>query len=202
MAWGGVDPARPRSGREDRRSGCRRPRCGLAAPRRRGHVTRVRAARRPAGTADGAKRRPWRGGSAYISGWYGYVDKDLRSLLDQPVEAPYSRRYCGAGVLATCRDALWGAIDAAAAELENTQGPAPSAWRADATARAHPFHVRRASGHDALDEPPDLPAAHVVLGAPPPLTGRRQAPAGGLQGALAAMMQPLRVSESHSARRR
>jgi len=75
---------------------------------------------------------PGPNGSAYISGWYGYVDKDLRSLLDQPVRAPYSRRYCGAGVLATCRDALWGAIDAAAAELERSQGPAPSAWRADA----------------------------------------------------------------------
>ncbi len=75
---------------------------------------------------------PGAGGSAYISGWYGYVDKDLRSLLDQPVKAPYSRRYCGSGVLVTCRDALWGAIDAAAAELEKTQGPAPSAWRADA----------------------------------------------------------------------
>ncbi len=59
-------------------------------------------------------------GSSFISGWYGYVDKDLRSLLDQSVRAPYSRRYCGAGVLATCRDALWGAIDAAAAELEKT----------------------------------------------------------------------------------
>ncbi len=76
---------------------------------------------------------PGPSGSAYISGWYGYVEKDLRSLLDQPVRAPYSRRYCGAGVLATCRDALWAAIDAAAAELEKTQGPAPSAWRADAT---------------------------------------------------------------------
>ncbi|MBA2424668.1 MAG: penicillin acylase family protein [Actinobacteria bacterium] len=75
---------------------------------------------------------PGSNGSAYISGWYGYVDKDLRSLLDQPVRAPYSRRYCGAGVLATCRDALWGAIDAAAAELEKSQSPAPSAWRADA----------------------------------------------------------------------
>ena len=81
----------------------------------------------------GRSDNPGAGGSAYISGWYGYVDKDLRSLLDQPVKAPYSRRYCGSGVLVTCRDALWGAIDAAAAELEKTQGPAPSAWRADAT---------------------------------------------------------------------
>ncbi len=85
---------------------------------------------------------PGPSGSAYISGWYGYVDKDLRSLLDQPVRAPYSRRYCGAGVLATCRDALWAAIDAAAAELEKSQGPAPSAWRADATKE----RIRFASG--------------------------------------------------------
>ncbi|HWQ24333.1 MAG TPA: penicillin acylase family protein [Gaiellaceae bacterium] len=77
---------------------------------------------------------PGPGGSAFISGWYGYVDKDLRALLGQPVRGPFSRRYCGAGVLATCREALWAAVDAAAAQLEATQGPAPSSWRADATA--------------------------------------------------------------------
>ena len=73
------------------------------------------------------------GGSAYISGWYGYVDKDLRTLLGRPVRGAYSRRYCGAGVLATCRASLWAALDDAAARLEEEQGPAPSAWRADAT---------------------------------------------------------------------
>jgi hypothetical protein len=71
-------------------------------------------------------------GSAYLSGWYGYVDKDLRSLLGREVRGPYSRRYCGAGVLAACRDALWQALDAAAASLEETRGPTPSQWRADA----------------------------------------------------------------------
>ena len=74
------------------------------------------------------------GGSAYLSGWYGYVDKDLRTLLGRDVRGPYSRRYCGAGVLASCREALWAALDEAAAELEKAQGPAPSSWRADATA--------------------------------------------------------------------
>jgi acyl-homoserine lactone acylase PvdQ len=74
------------------------------------------------------------GGSAYISGWYGYVDKDLRTLLGRQVRGPYSRRYCGAGVLASCREALWGVLDAAAAELAVKQGPDLSAWRADATA--------------------------------------------------------------------
>ena len=63
------------------------------------------------------------GGSAYISGWYGYVDKDLRMLLGRPVRGEYSRRYCGAGVLATCRESLWAALDAAAAELEADAWP-------------------------------------------------------------------------------
>ena len=76
---------------------------------------------------------PSPGGSAYLSGWYGYPRQDLRALLDQPVRGPYSRRYCGAGVLATCREALWRALDTAAGELEKAQGPAPSAWRSDAT---------------------------------------------------------------------
>ena len=85
---------------------------------------------------------PGPGGSAFISGWYGYVHKDLRTLLGRPVQAPFSRRYCGAGVLASCREALWKALDDAAAGLETTQGPAPSAWRADATAE----RIRFASG--------------------------------------------------------
>jgi acyl-homoserine lactone acylase PvdQ len=74
------------------------------------------------------------GGSSYISGWYGYVEKDLRVALGREVRGAYSRRYCGAGVLAACRQALWAALDEAAAELETAQGPAPSSWRADATA--------------------------------------------------------------------
>lgn len=74
------------------------------------------------------------GGSSYIDGWYGYVDKDLRSLLGKPVQGPYSTRYCGAGDLAACRASLWAALDAAGAELAAAQGPDPAAWRADATA--------------------------------------------------------------------
>ena len=74
------------------------------------------------------------GGSAYISGWYGYVEKDLRMLLGRQVRGAYSRRFCGAGVLATCREALWAALDAAAAALVREQGSTASAWRADATA--------------------------------------------------------------------
>ena len=115
---------RPRGGR-DRRS--------MATARGRRHVARSRPARRRLARLMARSQDPSPAGSAYLSGWYGYLDKDLRALLDQPVRGPYSRRYCGAGVLATCREALWGALDTAAAELEKAQGPAPSAWRADAT---------------------------------------------------------------------
>jgi acyl-homoserine lactone acylase PvdQ len=72
-------------------------------------------------------------GSAYLSGWYGYVEKDLRTLLGRTVRGGLSRLYCGAGDLATCRDSLWAALDAAAATLEAEQGAEPSAWRSDAT---------------------------------------------------------------------
>lgn len=73
-------------------------------------------------------------GSSYFNGWYGYVDKDLRRLLGRPVQGAFSTRYCGGGVLAACRTALWAAIDAAGTELAAAQGPDPKAWRADAKA--------------------------------------------------------------------
>jgi acyl-homoserine lactone acylase PvdQ len=73
-------------------------------------------------------------GSAYSGGWYGYVDKDLRSLLGDPVRGAYSRRYCGNGDLAACRASLWAVIQSSADALAASQGTDPNAWRADATA--------------------------------------------------------------------
>jgi acyl-homoserine lactone acylase PvdQ len=72
------------------------------------------------------------GGSAYISGWYGYVDKDLRTLLGKQVRQPYSRRYCGGGSLSACTASLRAALDAAGDALAAAQGPDPTTWRADA----------------------------------------------------------------------
>ena len=77
---------------------------------------------------------PASGGSAFGGGWYSYVDKDLRSLLGRDVDGPYSRKYCGSGVLATCAAALWDAFEKAGAELAEAQGNDPAEWRADATA--------------------------------------------------------------------
>jgi acyl-homoserine lactone acylase PvdQ len=78
-------------------------------------------------------------GSSYIDGWYGYVDKDLRTQLGRTVRSPYSTRYCGGGDLDACRTALWAAITKAMAALEAKQGPDISAWRADARAERIDF---------------------------------------------------------------
>jgi acyl-homoserine lactone acylase PvdQ len=71
-------------------------------------------------------------GSAYGGGWYGYVEKDLRTLLGKRVRGRYSRVYCGAGDLAACRASLWAVIQQGADALAATQGPDPGAWRSDA----------------------------------------------------------------------
>ena len=42
-------------------------------------------------------QEPGPGGSAFFDGWYGYMEKDLRSLLGRRVRGRYSRIYCGAG---------------------------------------------------------------------------------------------------------
>jgi acyl-homoserine lactone acylase PvdQ len=62
-------------------------------------------------------------GSAYQSGWYGYVQKDLRSVLGKKVKGRYSREYCGGGKLRRCRAALLDSLsDALAVEPEELYG--------------------------------------------------------------------------------
>ncbi len=66
-------------------------------------------------------------GSAFIAGWYGIVHKDLRGAIAGAPIAPFSRVYCGNGVLADCRTAVRNSLAAAVAAL----GPNPSTWDAD-----------------------------------------------------------------------
>ena len=61
-------------------------------------------------------------GSAFDGGFYGHVKKDLRQVLGQPVTDPWSRTYCGGGVLAACADVLWDALSEAAADLQTEFG--------------------------------------------------------------------------------
>jgi acyl-homoserine lactone acylase PvdQ len=78
--------------------------------------------------------RPSNQGSAYGSGWYGYVDKDLRTLLDRNVTGKFQTRFCGAGDLTACRNSLWQALENAGDQLLAAQGTNdPAQWRSDAT---------------------------------------------------------------------
>jgi acyl-homoserine lactone acylase PvdQ len=71
-------------------------------------------------------------GSAFLDGWYGYVDKDLRRLLGHTVRGGYSTQFCGAGNVDSCRESLWSALEQACDILQAKQGRDPTTWRADA----------------------------------------------------------------------
>jgi acyl-homoserine lactone acylase PvdQ len=79
-------------------------------------------------------------GSAYNSGWYSYVEKDLRTIAGRPVAGRFNTQFCGAGDLTACRNSLWAALEAAGSELEAASGTAdPTAWRSNATAERITF---------------------------------------------------------------
>jgi acyl-homoserine lactone acylase PvdQ len=73
------------------------------------------------------------------TGWFGYMDKDIRTLLGERVKGSFAVRYCGGGNVKRCRQLMWIAIDKAGGELAAQQGPNPSAWRASATAERIKF---------------------------------------------------------------
>jgi hypothetical protein len=65
----------------------------------------------------GLDNRPHnRQGSAYIAGWYSYVEKDLRAVLGDGVAGGFSRRYCGGGTRAACEAVLRTTLEQAIAE--------------------------------------------------------------------------------------
>ncbi|MDX6664487.1 MAG: hypothetical protein QOG68_693 [Solirubrobacteraceae bacterium] len=75
-----------------------------------------------------------RHGLSQYDGWYQYIDKDLRTLLGDPVAGKFNDMYCGGGVKATCQADIWAAIDAAGTEIAAAQGNAdPTTWRSDAS---------------------------------------------------------------------
>jgi acyl-homoserine lactone acylase PvdQ len=54
--------------------------------------------------------------------WYGYLSKDLRSVLGKKVNGPYSMGYCGKGSLKACRTTLRRSLAAAVARVLAEQG--------------------------------------------------------------------------------
>jgi hypothetical protein len=65
-------------------------------------------------------------GSAFQFGWWGYVSKDLRSVLGQSVQDPLPVGYCGSGSLSACRSTLLNSLVAASQESAATVYPADS----------------------------------------------------------------------------
>jgi hypothetical protein len=76
-------------------------------------------------------------GSSFQYGWWGWVEKDLRATLGDPVPS-WPKKYCGGGTLTACRSALLTSLAAALAEPAATTYPgddhcaAADQWCADA----------------------------------------------------------------------
>jgi acyl-homoserine lactone acylase PvdQ len=69
-------------------------------------------------------------GSAYQTGFYGYVVKDLRRVLHRKVAQKYARAFCGRGKLAACRAALASSLSAALGQSADTTYPADPVCKA------------------------------------------------------------------------
>jgi acyl-homoserine lactone acylase PvdQ len=69
-------------------------------------------------------------GSSYQGPWFGYVAKDLRTVLHRKVRGRYHRRYCGGGRLSRCRHVLRRTLKAAIAV------PAAQVYSGDKLCRA------------------------------------------------------------------
>ena len=62
-------------------------------------------------------------GSAFQYGWWGWVHKDLRAVLGEPVAGGLERTYCGNGSLGACRQMLLETLGAALAQPAATVYP-------------------------------------------------------------------------------
>jgi len=77
-------------------------------------------------------------GSSFQYGWWGYVDKDIRTVLGDPVAGGLGRTYCGGGNLSACRTVLLTTLSTAKAQPASTVYPgdgycsAGDQWCADA----------------------------------------------------------------------
>ncbi|MFF5216439.1 penicillin acylase family protein [Micromonospora sp. NPDC000442] len=69
-------------------------------------------------------------GSAFQYGWWGWVDKDLRAVLGDPVAGGPGRTFCGDGDLAACRQILLDTLRTAATT------PATQTYPGDSTCAA------------------------------------------------------------------
>ncbi len=69
-------------------------------------------------------------GSSWDVGFYGIVQKDLRTVLGKRVRGPLNRIYCGRGSLKRCRAALRASLRQAMAESPQQVYPADGVCKA------------------------------------------------------------------------
>ena len=95
----------------------------------------------------GYSNNPSSGGSSFGSGWYSYIDKDLRQILGDHVKAPWTDQFCGDGTVNSCSQALWAAVKAAADGLAADTGSVdPTTWHSSATSERIKFAPGLLSG--------------------------------------------------------
>ena len=131
-------------------------------------------------------------GSAYQGSWYGFVRKDLRTVLGRNVRGRYAREFCGRGrrkalparaealAQGRARRAALGALRRRRGLQRGRQGRRPVVLRR----RAPAAHRRRHAAPDPLDQPADLPAGERDHQAGRSLTGPRRARRGRAESGL------------------
>ena len=118
---------------------------------------------------------PRSGGGSSFNGvaWYGYLSKDLRSVLGKTVDGAYSTGYCGKGSLKACRKTLRASLAAAVARVLKEQGKSSvdqlELRQAEDDIRSTTAGVVGVRP-DRLAEPADLPAGDLLLRASVVLT--------------------------------
>ena len=65
-------------------------------------------------------------GSSFQYGWWGYIDKDIRTVLGDSVSGGLGRTYCGDGTVAGCRQVLLSSLSTAIAQSASTVYPGDS----------------------------------------------------------------------------
>jgi acyl-homoserine lactone acylase PvdQ len=67
------------------------------------------------------------------------LDKDLKSLVGEPLKAPYRTKFCGSGDKAACQATVWQAFKDAGDAIAAAQGSDVGAWFMDANAERIKF---------------------------------------------------------------
>ncbi len=99
-------------------------------------------------SANGAQTHK---GSAFQYGWWGWVDRDLRAVLGEPVRGGPGRAFCGDGDLAACRQVLLDTLRAASTTPATEVYPgdehcaAGDQWCADAIVQSPLGGIRHAT---------------------------------------------------------